>query len=245
MVSRHWRNSLVWCRQCVCPMTVPVFAPMPHTTRWFHDAGSHSCAPQPVPLQGQQQLVSIERLDLCLLIDAQDEDFVWRAQIEPDNVSDFLNEQRIGRQLARLLVMRLQPKCAPNPTDGALAQVGRRRHRTTTPMHGIRRSRLQGPGHHVLDVRIGNPTRRTWAGLVQQAIQPLLLRHRVIQLTGRAAQDQPSPLRQGLRRRTTTRPPFKGVMFGQCQRKGWSSSTQQSPPLCRGLIERTRYSMNF
>ena len=100
-------------------------------------------------LQGQQQLVSIERLDLCLLIDAQDEDFVWRAQIEPDNVSDFLNEQRIGRQLARLRVMRLQPKCAPNPTDGALAQVGRRRHRTTLAC-GAGKDARETPGVGVL-----------------------------------------------------------------------------------------------
>ena len=68
-------------------------------------------APLSLPrVQGQQRLAAIQRLDLRLLIDAQDKGFVWRTQIEPDNVSDFLNEQRIGRQLERLRAMRLNPK---------------------------------------------------------------------------------------------------------------------------------------
>ena len=179
-------------------------------------------APLGLPrLQGQQRLASIQCLDLRLLIDPQDEGLVWRTHIETDNVPDFLDEQRIGRQLERLRAMRLQPERSPNPTDGALAQAGGRRHSTTTPVRGVRRPRLQGPAHNILDVRIGNPPRRAWSGLIQQSIpplsqealppladrlrrHPLLLRHHVVQLTGRAAQDQSSPLGQGLRRRATS-----------------------------------------
>ena len=221
---------------------------MPQTTRWCHDAGSHGCAAQLARVQGQQRLAAIQRLDLRLLIDAQDKGFVWRTQIEPDNVSDFLNEQRIGRQLERLRAMRLQPEGSPNPTDGALAQAGSRRHRPTTPMRGIQRSCLQGPGHHVLDVRIGNPPRRAGSGLVQQAIQPLLqetlppladhlrrhpllLRHHMVQLPGRAAQDQPSPLGQSLRCRATTRRSENGFSSRRAMmRMSWSNGFNRPRP---------------
>ena len=67
-------------------------------------------------LHRQQRLRAVERLDLRLLIDAEHGRVRRGIQIEADDISDFLDEERIRRQLEGLAPMRLQPNRAPNAT---------------------------------------------------------------------------------------------------------------------------------
>ena len=60
--------------------------------------------------QREQRLSAIERLDLRLLVDAQHQSSIGRAHVQPHDVSNFLDEQRVLGQLERFTSMRL--KCA-------------------------------------------------------------------------------------------------------------------------------------
>ncbi len=75
----------------------------------------------------QQRLGPIEGLDLTLLVHTEYERAVGRRQIQPDDVADFLDEQRILRQLEGLGTMRLQGEGPPDAVDrdviGRLAQL--------------------------------------------------------------------------------------------------------------------------
>jgi hypothetical protein len=56
----------------------------------------------------QHGLGPIERLDLRLFIDAQDESIVGRVHVKPDDVADLVHKQRIGRELEGLRSVWLQ-----------------------------------------------------------------------------------------------------------------------------------------
>ena len=47
----------------------------------------------------QDRLLAVERLDLALLVDAEHQRPVGRRQVEPDDVANLVDEQRIARQL--------------------------------------------------------------------------------------------------------------------------------------------------
>ena len=68
--------------------------------------------------QGQNRLGPIERLDLALLIGAQDQCAVGRVEVQADDVTDRLDQLRISRQLERLGPMWLQPEGLPDAVDG-------------------------------------------------------------------------------------------------------------------------------
>lgn len=55
----------------------------------------------------QDRLLAVERLDLRLLVDAEHECAVGRRQVEPDDVADLADEQRIAQQLECLRSVRL------------------------------------------------------------------------------------------------------------------------------------------
>src|SRR6188768_857247 len=62
----------------------------------------------------QHRLGTIQRLNLGLLIDSEQYGMGRRLHVEADDVPDFLDQQRIGRQLERLSAMRLQTKGTPD-----------------------------------------------------------------------------------------------------------------------------------
>ena len=68
-------------KECRCAMPYVVVS---HT---FDIAESH----------GEHGLCSIQSLDLALFIDTEYDCILWRTQIEPYNVSDFLNKERVRR----------------------------------------------------------------------------------------------------------------------------------------------------
>src|SRR3989454_3907525 len=70
----------------------------------------------------QQRLRAIQGLNLGFLVDAQDQRLVRRIEVEPHDVADLVDEQRILGQLERLDPMWAQAERAPDPTDRRLAE---------------------------------------------------------------------------------------------------------------------------
>lgn len=56
----------------------------------------------------QHGLRAFERLTLALLVHAQDQGILGRAQVQADHVAQFLDEELIGRELEAFAAMRLQ-----------------------------------------------------------------------------------------------------------------------------------------
>ena len=55
----------------------------------------------------QERRGAIEDLNLALLVHAEHQGPIWRMQVQPDDVADFVDEQRILRKLERLYVLAL------------------------------------------------------------------------------------------------------------------------------------------
>ena len=66
----------------------------------------------------QQRLGTVQRLNLALLVHAEDDRVIGRVQVQPPDGAHFLDEQRVGREFEGLGAMRLQTKGAPNAADG-------------------------------------------------------------------------------------------------------------------------------
>src|SRR4026207_396463 len=71
----------------------------------------------------QDRCGPVQRLNLALFIDTQDQGAIGWRQVEANNVAHFLDKQRVARELERLTPMRLQPERAPDPTNRAVTQV--------------------------------------------------------------------------------------------------------------------------
>ena len=71
----------------------------------------------------QRRLGAIERLNLRLLIHAQDHRVVRRVEVQPDDVAHFLDEERIGGQLEGLRQVRLDPEQGEPALYRALANA--------------------------------------------------------------------------------------------------------------------------
>jgi hypothetical protein len=77
---------------------------------------------------------AIERLDLPLLIHAQHDRALGRVEVQPDDVVDLVDEQRVLGQLERLLAVRLQRNACQirgtavcvKPTSAAIERVDQR-----------------------------------------------------------------------------------------------------------------------
>ena len=74
-------------------------------------------------LHRQPRRGAVERLDLALLVDAQHHRLVWGAQVEADDILDFLDKSLVIGQLETAHKMRLEPVCVPNPPHTGLAEA--------------------------------------------------------------------------------------------------------------------------
>jgi hypothetical protein len=63
----------------------------------------------------QDRCGPIQSLDLRLLVHARHDRALRRIQVEPDDVTDLLHEQRVLGQLSALLAVRMQAERAPDP----------------------------------------------------------------------------------------------------------------------------------
>ena len=114
---------------------------------------------------GQKRLGSVERLNLGLLVYAQHQSSIRRIQIQPNDITNFFNKQRVFRQLKCLRTMGLQSKSPPDTANGALTQPTFPGHGAGAPMRRILRGRLQRSGNHTLHVGIHNLPGSTGARL--------------------------------------------------------------------------------
>jgi hypothetical protein len=99
-------------------------------------------------LHRQARLGAIERLNLALLIDRQNDGMVRRIEIKADDVTQLGNKMRVIGQLELTHPMRLQAMSPPDALNRADADPGRLGHRGPRPMGGVRRRPSQGQGHN-------------------------------------------------------------------------------------------------
>ena len=88
----------------------------------------------PAGLHRQAGLRPLQRLDLALFVDTEDQGLLGRIHVEPDDIGELLEEPRVGRQLERAQAVRLQPVRVPNPVNRRRAQSLRGGHRAQTPV---------------------------------------------------------------------------------------------------------------
>src|SRR6185312_3928913 len=150
MVLRKRMNS--WCRwRCILrPMMVPrqVLA-----MRAFEDVeGREQCRramtlvvvghrPGAALLHWQAGLGAVERLDLALFIDREDDGMGGRINIETDDVAQLVDEARVGGEFELFHPVRLQAVRAPDSLDGTRADADDLRHHGGGPV-----GRLGGRG---------------------------------------------------------------------------------------------------
>jgi len=94
--------------------------------------------------QREHGLSTIKRLYLALLVYAQHHSFIRGIQIEPHNISHFLNKEGVGRELKMALTMRLETKSSPDPIHGGTRQLSVLGHCPYSPMSSIMRFGFEG-----------------------------------------------------------------------------------------------------
>jgi hypothetical protein len=110
----------------------------------------------------------VQGLDLRLLVDTEDRGVLRRVEIQPDDVADLVDQQRIGRQLECLGAMRLQAEGLPNAVHTHRADAGGLGQRAGAPVGRAARRAFQRPSHDGFDLRIVDRPRRTRPRFVQQ-----------------------------------------------------------------------------
>ena len=93
--------------------------------------------PCPPRLHRQSRLGAIERLDLALLVDREDDGVGGRIDVEADHVLELLGELRIVRQLERADAVRRELVGIEDALHGAQAHAGRLRQHPPGPVGGF------------------------------------------------------------------------------------------------------------
>src|SRR6516225_1446932 len=79
------------------------------------------------------------RLELALLVDAQHQGSVRRAEVEANHILHLLDEPLVVRQLEPAREMGLKPVRVPNPLHAGVAEADGPGHRPRAPLRGCRR----------------------------------------------------------------------------------------------------------
>ncbi len=175
---------------------------------------------------GQHRLFTGEGLNLALFVHPEHHRSIRGGQIEPNDVPNFLDEQRITRELKRLRTVGLQAQGRPNPANRRVGEATRLRHGAQGPMGRIGRRRaerlLNDVGHRL--VRDGpRPPRprlvpQAHEALLHEAAPPLpdgmlmhakLRRDDLIRYACGAAQNHAAAIRQGARDPVPTHLPLQ------------------------------------
>src|SRR3990172_46532 len=124
-------------------------------------------------LERQAGLRAVERLDLRLLVDTEDDGFVWRIEIDSHHIGELLDKALVARELERFHAMGLQAVCVPNALHRGMTDCLRLGHGPRAPMCRAPRPRLCRRLHNALhlgarDRRRAPPTR----GVLQQSGHP-------------------------------------------------------------------------
>ncbi len=199
----------------------------------------------------QQRRTALQRLHLALLVDAQYQRLVRRIEIQPDDIADLLDEQRIARTFEGARPVRLQRERLPDAPHRGPAEATRLGQRARTPLRRIHGRGLQRRRQGVFDHRVRDGARRAGFGLVEQAgaaginkpLPPpahrrpsdaLTDRHRAIRQAARERQHNARALRQRLRAGAAARPLQQGRAFGGRHvefRHRAATSSHRSTPL--------------
>jgi hypothetical protein len=103
-------------------------------------------------LQRQARLGPVKRLDLGLLIAAQDQGALRGIEIQPDDVLEFLDEVPVVRYLEALYPMRLESVRLPDAPHARRTDAGHRCHAARAPMRRVIRTLLRRQCHDALDL---------------------------------------------------------------------------------------------
>ena len=106
----------------------------------------------------QKRLGPVQRLHLALLVDAQDNRVLWWIHVKAHDIADFLDKQRIFRELEGLGAMWLKPEGTPDAANRRLAHARGFGHAACAPVGCVLWLCFQGHGDDVLHVVIGNVT---------------------------------------------------------------------------------------
>src|SRR5690606_17155145 len=115
-----------------------------------------------------------ERLNLGLLIEREHGGVRGRIHVETDDVTHFLDQLRIRRELERFGDVWLQAERAPNAADRRMTHPRLPRHRARTPMSFSRRRGFERLDNHALDILVRNPAWRAGPRLIVDALEPSL-----------------------------------------------------------------------
>ena len=213
-------------------------------------------------LQRQHRRRPVERLDLGLLVEAQDDRPLGRGEVEPDDVADLGLELRVGAELERLGPMGLDADRLPDPPDRRLAHRHPVRQAPGAPMARPVGRRLQGQGDDPIPVLPPVRRRAPGAGLVREpsqagALVPLAPqedRHGghaelggdppVRRALG-GAQDDPRPLHQPLLRRPRSDERPEDLEIGLADRKDTLLTDESFAPWFGVFSTQTRRKLSW
>ena len=99
------------------------------------------------------QLAAVERLDLALFVDAEDDGVRRWIDIEADRVAQLADKFGVLGKLELANAMGLQPMGAPDALDRTDADAGRLGHGRARPVRGLARRRCKGQSDDALGDR--------------------------------------------------------------------------------------------
>ena len=120
----------------------------------------------------KRRLHSVERLDLRFLVHAKDDGALRWVEVQADDVSDLLDEERVVGQLERLRAVRLESEGSPDSADCRMAQPGMLRHVASTPVRRTLGCRLQRLDDDTLDRLVGDRPWSSGPGLIMETLEP-------------------------------------------------------------------------
>src|ERR1700686_3130425 len=122
-------------------------------------------------LHRQTGLGAVERLDLALLINREDDGMGWWIDIEAYNIAQLVDKLWVGGELELFHPVRLKAGCTPDALDGARADIGDFRHHGGGPVGRLCRRLGLGERHDAFgDVRSQRRDARAACLIVQQAV---------------------------------------------------------------------------
>src|SRR5258706_6180861 len=200
-------------------------------------------------------LRSVQRLDLCLLIHAQNQGLVRRVHVKPDDIANLVDKQRIFRKLKSLGSVGRETKRSPNAVHATVAQSARFGQRARAPVSSILGRGLQCHCKDSLDFFIAHLSWRAWPRVIQQTVESFLQkttapfsnhllgdsqprRHLGISFPISARQDYPCTQGERLSRLWSSSPLLKSLsfLFAHGENRNWSSSSHR----CSSFIPDTK-----
>jgi hypothetical protein len=121
----------------------------------------------------QHGLGAVERLNLALLVDRQNDGVIGRVQVEADHIAYLFDEEGIGGELETLAAMRLQREELKDPMDGGFGQAVGFGGEPDGPVRAGRRPLPDGAAQEHGHLFVGHRARAARADLIVKAWQAM------------------------------------------------------------------------